>query len=70
MKRKKEKEPPCERWLKMTEEERDREVEDFVARTKPEDLFPELYQRFVQNIDKMLAAQAKQDQHQTPPLPS
>jgi len=52
MKNKKVKRKPDEVWLRMTPEERDKIVWDWIRRTKPEDLFPEGYRRAYENLTK------------------
>jgi hypothetical protein len=62
----------------LSREEMNRIADEILASTKPEDLFPEAYKRFVEHID-MLEREGlietdpddpTPDPHQTPPSPS
>ena len=54
----------------LTEEEREKRLDDFLARTSDEDLFPEAYKRFISNLERaglIPPLETTPDQHQTPP---
>ena len=56
----------------LPQEEVDRMLDEFLARTKPEDIFPEAYKRFVEHIEMLEREESnhpnpKPDQHQTQP---